>query len=124
MGIKLTNQKSSSKTYWKILKQLINKSHIPRIPPILENNKFIVSCKEKARMFNEYFLSQCTPINNNSILPDSIKYATDNKLSTITFRNEDLITMISSMNPNKSHGFDKIFVCCKYAVIQLLNHLV
>ena len=60
MGTKLTNQQSSPKSYWKILKTLINKSHVPRIPPILVNNKFIVNCKEKSDLFNAYFLSQCT----------------------------------------------------------------
>ena len=103
MGTKLSNSQSSSKTYWKILKRLINKSHVPRIPPILYINKLIVSCKEKASLFNEYFLSQCTPIGNNSVLPDLIEYTTESKLCTISFVKEDLLSMIRSLNPNKSH---------------------
>ena len=74
MGNKLVDNQSSAKTYRKLLNKLINKGNVPRIPPILYNNKFIVNCKEKACLFNEYFLKQCKPITNNSVLTDYINY--------------------------------------------------
>ena len=110
MGKKLVDNQSSSKTYWKILSKLINKANVPRIPPILYNNKFVVNCKEKACLFNEYFLEQCKPIANNSVLPDYINYKTESKLTTIIFSNDDILSMIRAMNPNKSHGFDNISI--------------
>ena len=60
MGLKLADSQSSPKTYWTILKKLVNKTHMPRIPPILKNNKLITDCREKASLFNEYFLSLYT----------------------------------------------------------------
>ena len=109
-GLKLADSQSSPKTYWTILKKLVNKTHMPRIPPILKNNKLITDCREKASLFNEYFLSQCTPIDNNSVLPNSIEYKTRNKLNSILFTNDEILTMICSMNPNKSHGADNISI--------------
>ena len=59
MGNKLIDSKSSPKTYWKILKKVMNKSCIPRLPPVLLNNKLIINCKEKAQCFNTFFLTHC-----------------------------------------------------------------
>ena len=56
-GLKLADPNTGQKTYWKILNRFLNKNHLPRIPPILNNDKFIFDCKEKAKLFNDYFVS-------------------------------------------------------------------
>ena len=56
MGKRLVENQSSSKAYFKILHELINKANIPRIPTIIYENIFVVNCKEKACLFNEFFL--------------------------------------------------------------------
>ena len=69
------------KTYWATLKTLRNGKKVPNIPPLLVNNKLITECEAKANIFNEYFASQCTTINNNSVLHSTLNHLTDDKLS-------------------------------------------
>ena len=40
---------------------MMNKYKAPKIPPIFINNKFVVSCKEIANEFIEYFPQRCKP---------------------------------------------------------------
>ena len=54
-GIRLAEQSSSQKTYWKIMNEFLNRTKIPRIPPIFHSGNFIVNCKDKAQVFNNYF---------------------------------------------------------------------
>ena len=62
LGDKLINKTTRPKTYWKIINNLLNKCRIPRIPPLLVAEKIITDCKEKVKLFNDYFLLQCKPI--------------------------------------------------------------
>ena len=39
LGMKLNNPKTSSKTYWSILKTFYNSGKIPIIPPLLKDGK-------------------------------------------------------------------------------------
>ena len=55
LGSKLKNSETGPKIYWRVLNKLLNKCKIPKIPPLLYNNKFIVNCKNKARLFNDFF---------------------------------------------------------------------
>ena len=108
-GEKLADPTTAKKTYWKILNKFLNKSNIPRIPPLLVNNKFITNCKEKAKIFNEYFVSQCTPFNNCSSLP-AFDFITDQRLSDIGVSSAEIIEIISKLDTNKSHGHDNLSV--------------
>ena len=87
MGTKLNDSRAAPKTYWKILNKLLNKCHIPRIPPVLSNNSLITNCKEKAKLFNNYFLSQCKPNVNNSSLP-LMSYLTNKRVANVSFSND------------------------------------
>ena len=79
MGNELADPNTSQKSYWKIINRVMNKCLAPKIPPILVNNKFIVNAKEKATEFIKYFSLQCTPLVNNSTLPD-LHYLTENEV--------------------------------------------
>ena len=57
---------TSQKAYWKIINRVINNCRAPRIPPLLVNNTFILSCTEEAKFFNDFFSKQCKPINTSS----------------------------------------------------------
>ena len=73
LGNKLIDKNTGPKVYWKIINNLLNKCKIPRIPPpppFLVVGKIITNCQEKVKLFSDYFLLQCKPINNNSALPD------------------------------------------------------
>ena len=52
--------------------------------PSLVGDKFITTCKEKATLFNDYFLLQCKPIQNSNTLP-VFSYITNSTLETVDF---------------------------------------
>ena len=55
LSMKLNNPKTSSKTYWSILKTFYNGRKIPIIPPILKDGKLESDFKIKANYFNIFF---------------------------------------------------------------------
>ena len=61
---KLNNPKTSSKTYWSMLKTFYNGRKVPLIPPLVINNKLEADFKRKADHFNNFFASKCTPLKN------------------------------------------------------------
>ena len=73
-------------------------------------NKVITNFREKANFLNNFFASQCMPIVNDSILPSTIMYRAENRLSTISFKDEDVLKIIKSLNTNKAHGHDDISI--------------
>ena len=40
---------TSLKTYWSLLKTLLNNKKIPRIPPLLQDNKYVTDLKKESR---------------------------------------------------------------------------
>ena len=106
MGNRLNNPNTSQKSYWKIINKVMNKCKAPRIPP-LRINMFILNCREKAKLFTEFFSLQCKPVSNDSALPN-FNYLTNRKIDQIHIENEDIITLIRKLNPNKANGSDGI----------------
>ena len=49
---KLMDPMASAKTYWSILKSLLNNKNIPCIPPLFHQDKYITDFKKKAELFN------------------------------------------------------------------------
>ena len=65
--------------------------------------------QEKATLFNNFFASQCTVLETGSQLP-SFCATTNNILENILFSDDDIITHIRCLNPNKAHGCDGITI--------------
>ena len=103
----LNDSNTTPKSYWKILYRVMNKSRAPKIPPILDKDTFIISCKEKAKIFNEFFAKQCTLIINDSSLPD-FHYNTGARIDSIVIKKEDILSLVRNLNPNKATGSDEI----------------
>ena len=59
---------TSAKTYWSILKTLLNNKNIPCIPPLFYQGKYVTDFKKKAELFNSFFARQCFIIQNSSKL--------------------------------------------------------
>ena len=110
MSTKLANLSASSKTYWSLLKTFVNGKKVRIIPPRLVNDKFFSNFLEKVNLFNEFFSKQCQPLQNNSTLPKSNTYQTENRLNDITFGNEKLLNIIQSLDATKAHGYDGISI--------------
>ena len=84
-------------------------SKIPRIPPLLISDKFVTSCKEKASLFNNFFVAQCQPIPNASVLPN-FHLLTTAKLDTLEISNEQILNILNNLVANKAHDPDEISV--------------
>ena len=85
LGNKVNDPNTSQRCYWKIINRVMNKCRAPRIPPILVNNMFISNCSEKAKLFNNFFSKQCSPIINGSVLPP-LNLLTDKKIDHISIQ--------------------------------------
>ena len=110
MASKLTNVQRNSKTYWSLLNRFLNNKKIPLIPPLFHENKFVTDFKEKAELFNAFFAKQCSLIKNSSKLPSHLHYLTDNRLSSVSFSQDDIAKIIQNLDPNKAHGHDNISI--------------
>ena len=89
---------------------MMSKCRAPNIAPILLNNKFILDCKEKAKVFIKFFSNQCkpiTPISNDNILP-VFQYVTDKRINNIKIISDEILNLIRKLNPKKACGPDQI----------------
>ena len=108
IGNKLHNPETCQKSYWKLINKVLNKTAAPKIPPLFRDNKFILNCKEKANIFNDFFCRQCKLIVNNSTLPKLTNYHTEKRLDQININIEDIASLLRKINPNKATGSDGI----------------
>ena len=107
---KLTNVQRNSKTYWSLLNRFLSNKEIPLIPSLFHENKFVTDFKGKAERFNAFFAKQCSFIKNSSELPSHLHYLTDNRLSSVSFSQDDIAKIIQNLDPNKAHGHDNISI--------------
>ena len=110
LGIKLGDPSRSIKKYWATLRTLQNEKKVPNIPPLILNNELIAEFVAKANIFNRYFASQCTAINNNSVLPSTFNRLTGDKLSSFNISSEFIFQLTKNLDPKKAHGHDEISV--------------
>ena len=99
---KVSDPNISSKTYWSILKIFLTDKKVPCIPPIFHKHRFITNFREKAELFTSSFASQSSLVRNSSALPTDFEHFTDKPLSNITFTDNDIERIISSLYPNKA----------------------
>ena len=107
MGDKLSNPNTSRKSYWKTINKVMNKCKAPKTPPLLVNNLFILNCRQKTKLFTDFFSQQCKSV-NHSVLPN-FNYLTNEKIERIPIENNDIISLIRKLNPTKANGSDGIF---------------
>ena len=122
MSSRLADPLTSAKTYWSILKTFLNDKKIPSIPPLFHENKFITDFKEKAELFNHFFVNQCSLLSNSSVLPTDLPDLTNKCLDSIHFSSCDIGKIISRLDPNKAHGYDILSIrMINYVETQFAN---
>ena len=99
---------TAPETYWKIISRFLNNKKISAIPPLLVNGEIISNFSQKASIFNKFFASQCTPLQNSSSLP-TFYLRTDETLSSLNINDDDIFA-IKNLNPDKSHDRDNISI--------------
>ena len=73
-------------------------------------NKLVADFKEKARLFNDFFASKCTPMTNDRSLPRLVALNSETSLSAIHFNNDDILKIIIYLDFSKAHGHDNISI--------------
>ena len=109
MSKKLADFNTSPKTYWNIVKRLLYNKKIPTIPPVFVDGKFVLDFCKKANIFNNFFVSICTPIDNTSCLP-SFSYRTGNMIKSFHVTENDILAIIKTLDPDKARGCDNISI--------------
>ena len=124
---KLTNPKTSSKTYCSILKRFYNGKKVPLIPPLVRTNKLEPDFKRKADHFNEFFASKCTPLKNDSVSPTLLEHESEARFSKITFTDNKILKILRVPDINKANGPDEISIrmlkLCDKSIITPLSIL-
>ena len=114
MSKKLEDSKTAPKAYWAILNNLIYNKKIPAIPPLFVKGNFVLDFSLKANLFNDFYASICTPIQNSSVLPP-LKYRASKKLNSFSVFEKDILLII------KAHGYDnlsiKMMKLCEESVV-------
>ena len=110
LGKNLIETSKSIKSYWATLRTLWNGKKVPDIPPLLVNDELITEFEPKTNIFNKYFVSQRTKVNNNRVLPLTLNRLTDKKPSSFNISSEVIFQLIKNLDTNKAHGHDEISV--------------
>ena len=77
---------------------------------IISKQQSCTDFTKKANLFNDFFATQCTPVNNSNVLPSTISFKTHSTLSSISFEKEDILKIIRNLKVNKAHGHDDISI--------------
>ena len=56
IGQTLSNPTTGRKSYWALINKILNKAKVPVIPPLLENEMFVLDLTDKAQIFNDHFM--------------------------------------------------------------------
>ena len=106
---KRTDSNTSPKTCWTILNHLLYNKTLPTMPPLLVDGKLVSDFCRKANVFNNFFASICTPIDNTSCLT-SFSYRTRSRIKPFHVTENDILAIIKTLDPNKTHGWNKISI--------------
>ena len=105
----LNDKKADPKVYWTVLNYFLNNIKVRFIPPIFSNGKTITNIVDKANLFNDFFASQRTPLDNASTLPPFLM-KTNKSINSINFNGDDIISIITTLDYKKAHGVDNISI--------------
>ena len=122
MTSKLNNLQRNSKPYWSLLKYFSNNKKILLIPPLFRKNKLVTKFLKNTELFNSFsFVSskQCSLINNASTLPTHIHYLTNNRLSSVTFSQDHIATIIQNLGETQGH--DNIYIGIYIEMLKLIR---
>ena len=64
---------------------------------------------KKANLFNNFFVSICTPIKNNSVSAPLL-YKTSTRINSFFVTNKDILSIIKSLDSKNLHRFDNISI--------------
>ena len=94
-------------------KYILEEKNIHNIHPQNVNGIIISNFKKNAGLFNSHFASQCTPINNKSVLPP-LEYKTNGRLASVNTekkkKKNDIYLILKNLNPENAQGWDNMSI--------------
>ena len=111
LGKKLTAPNTDIKAYWQSINKLLNKKKFTNIPPLLENDIFVTNVQTKTTIFNDFFVKQCTLLQNDAVLPSLFPTASL-ILEDIEVSPRKILELIRSLaiDSNKANGCDDVSI--------------
>ena len=95
------------------------------ILPWFINNNLEPDFNLKANFLNKFLADKCTPIKNNSIIPNFIECESMNRLTLIVFNDESILKITRALDANKAHGNDDISIrmimLCNKSIISTVS---
>ena len=76
---KLNNFQKNYKSDWSLLKNFLSNKKVPLMPPLFDENCFIIDFK-KGKLFKSFFSKQYSLVINNSELPTNPSYLIDKRV--------------------------------------------
>ena len=73
------------------------------------DGKFVSDFCEKGDLFNNFFSSICTPIQNTIILPPFL-HRTNARITSFYVTKEDILLIIKHLDSSKAHRWDNISI--------------
>ena len=104
----LSNPDTNCKKWWSIVNKVCGRENFSTIPPIIENEVPIFDSKEKACIFNDYFVLQTELPLPNSIPPIIQPYQTQQFLSNIIATEKQVLELMKGVDISKACGYDGI----------------
>ena len=95
---KLSDPAINIKSWWSLSKRLCGSMNVSRIPTIVENDVLITDPKEKACIFNDYFVaqSQLPGTSDSTIPPDLPLYQNAVFLSNVQVTEVEVLTLLQN----------------------------
>ena len=109
VGRTLSDPSTGTNKYWSMINKILNKAKIPEIPPLMEDDIFVIDFASKAQIFNEYFILQCTTLDTGSEVPNDLPVTTS-QLQEFIISDDKVLEIIRNLIPNKAHECDGISV--------------
>ena len=84
----------------------------------------ITDAKEKAAIFNEYFISQCKVENNNAPVPILNEFQTSKILSHLSTTENEVKDLLSTVDVSKGCGVDGVIKTCAVGIATSFSRFI
>ena len=99
----LSNPSTSVKKWWNIIKSYYGIKAGISVPPLQEGDRYIFDPKEKADVFNYYFVSQ-TYLPANRVQLPTLAQQTNSGLSNISVIEDEVFILLNQLDVSKACG--------------------